>query len=296
MKGLCGQVVIPQEDFQILCSEWIQIAFSVCLEKMTKQTSKPIWTWMWNFLPFFSEQSTEVETSYDFYNIKPNNLTIAECGDLMKETFKEFLNDNFGYIYSGIFNSTMKPLPEDKMWLSDFFLYINIFLMLSWIISWIFLLRINNDEGIEENTRIDNADGSTQAVINPEEALTPATVDENVEDSNSMKTLIFDGSNVPFDSSETTSGGSVSIITSIYESLSSCASSTPLEANKKASKNFLNINMEQVKQKSALVAHTPRLCCSEEKVEKAQQTQKSLIPVRVKPSAKKQDEKNSSDC
>lgn len=260
---------------------------------------------------FSSTQSTEMEAiHYNSFYTKPNNLSITDCGNLLKGICKEFLDFNHHKKFVNSNYSTHKLIEEnEKVWIFDFLVYITIILVMSMAISWMFFRIINIAETkppIEENLEIvsDNIDESTQTVTPLKQDFDFNQTDEVTEDfsmsfrNDSMEVQQSIHKTEAFLDTSNSSGGSVSAITSIYENLSSTASSgpTPLKTNKKIAKNFLNINMKKIKQKSDMISQSTRLCRSEEALKSRQ---KSAIPVRtIKLGAKKTDEgkKNASKC
>ena len=271
-----------------------------------------------NLLPFRTEKLTEVETNYEFYLMKPNNLTFSECQLLLKKISDKFLHCIFNEEYWRSFNESSQELlaENNQIWIKDFFIYINTILIFSFIACWIFLFPNDPDKTgnqnentdvcttkcIEDKTksleddvikRDENADEFFEETLIPEQYLSPEDIVDYLEvlslpmfDESTDQLNSIDETELAFDLNfNNGSESGVAAITSIYENLASSTFSTPLKVEKKQSKNFLAINIEKVKQKS----QTARLCRSEESVEKTHQ--KSSIPVRVaKPLDKKQDE------
>lgn len=245
---------------------------------------------------------------------------MAECGGLLKKIYWKFLKENFNEEFSVTYSDTLHQPEHYQMGLQWFFFAINSLLVLFAIIIWIFLRRFKINEVINEppNEKIDtdnNDEAQTlefaeQTFVIPqseemledlsvpcfEDQVENSLVPENVEmledlsmpcfedqiETASEKSEAQDEVKKSFESSKTSD---VSAITSIYENLTFSASTTN-KLSQKPSKNFLNINIQKVKQKSEMRAQSARQSGSGESVGKARPRTKTSIPVRVPSNSK----------
>lgn len=280
------------ESIKNLCFEWLEIAASICIEKAFDKSSTTGVFWSWVMKIWSRQESTEIENLYEsFYLQAPNNLTTSECSDLIKTVYKNFVGANFDRF---LMDQPTYAYQDDSIWFSDFLFLANIVLIFSFIISGcIFTVKteITSEEAqaiafesevIESVIATESSASETVDATKAEEKLEDVTFDDMLTEFGDLLNIddIIDLTADP-DLSEMLSASTISSLESIIASQENLMSaSTPAKFTvKKSSKNFVNINIDKVKQKSGLLGHTPRFCRSVDSVNTPRK--KSAIPVRI---------------
>lgn len=288
------------ESIKNLCFEWLEIAASICIEKAFDKSSTTGVFWSWVMSIWSRQESTEIENLYEsFYLQAPNNLTTSECSDLIKNVYKNFVGANFDRF---LMDQPTHAYQDDSIWFSDFLFFANIVLIFSFIISgciFTFKTEIAIEEAQEiaedyiafESEATETAGATetsalkTVGAIKAEEKLEDVTFEFDFGDLSNIDKIIPETIDLTVDpekskmlSTATISSLDQSTITSQENSMSALTSAK--FTSKKMSKNFVNINIDKVKQKSGLgLGHTPRFCRSVDSVNTSRK--RSAIPVRV---------------
>lgn len=156
VTNYCSKIVrstTDNQNFQVLCREWIETAFGVCLNfssQINKNSSK---FWSWILKLWFQGESKDLETSYSRFIRKPHNLTVSECNHLAEMVLKTFLHASDDCEMSGKIDAAQNEDEGASMWIRDFFIYINVFLIVSLLfVSWIFPDPLGEEPEILDTT------------------------------------------------------------------------------------------------------------------------------------------------
>lgn len=91
------------------------------------------------FKLWFQGESKNLEASYSRFIRKPNNLTVSECNHLVEMVLQSFFQVSDNCEMSGKIDEIQNEDEGTSMWIRDFFIYINVFLIMSLLfVSWIF--------------------------------------------------------------------------------------------------------------------------------------------------------------
>lgn len=243
-----------------------------------------------------SFQSTAIDTDFENFAKKPNNLTLSQCAELYSNFYQSFIDVHFKE--EGYERFIDEDLPrESTVWMTDFLLYINIVLLITGVIVVCFSdkprfedfphtivegkIDVIQDEQVPASVLELVKNAEIQLIKMTEHIKEQADTSEDPHDNESelfeeasaeSKSEIFDTSDREFSENECNDKSktdeqlqadpkSIFIATSPSTSDSSVSNdglvltTTPI---KKASKNFLNINIQNVKQGNDFSHSTPR--------------------------------------
>lgn len=149
------------ESFSEKCREWIFIAVNVCTDRFLQETTvaKRVWGWVLSLVNFkASTDETKVDSLYEIYVSRPNNLTLVECSNLIRNLCNSLMAKNYTPV-DDYRKSLIEPAVKDSMWICDFLLYLNVIIMLSFVVAqWIVQF-----DAKDSHQRPESQEKSTQA-------------------------------------------------------------------------------------------------------------------------------------
>lgn len=157
LQNFCSKVVKTEmENFMSLCCDWVEIAVNVCFSSTIPATSTTrFWSWMKNLITLGS-YNTDVENLYEPFAQKPNNLTKTECLELFSIIYKRFLElDFFDQHPDGKIESPSSPQSNNRLYITDFLLYLNFCAIISVIIVHALFKTDPNEEVTAEREAIE---------------------------------------------------------------------------------------------------------------------------------------------
>lgn len=313
MKKFCPLLVEfitvdGDKDMKNLCLNWLNIAFNVCLDKAFGSTAQQgrLLRWLINLITLdaFIKPSQEIDADYSLFSQRPHNLSMCECSELMQTIYDNFLQSSLAEETFG--KPVEKSNDNNTMWITDAFLWLNFFFIASYVISnWLHKSLASSDlevtftenesETAEESfdfvpsdTKVaeqearqgkeapENEKGKLKSDAVVAEYLEDVSMFVNFNDEETQEFLDLESST----EAEQTPEDKIEPNPASDDSSTSKPSCTAQQIVNKRSKNFVNINIKNVEQKTKVMAKSQMLQLnnspSGEKPMKAQ----SLIPVR----------------
>lgn len=130
------------EDFSQKCREWLEIAFNICIDRLSEEinVTKQVWNWMLNLVMFRASNGlsngNETFHSYDSFKVSPNNLSMADCTNLFRKVCSSFLApDSTDVMEFRQQSSQASKSGDNTMWITDFLLYLNLILIFAFIVA-----------------------------------------------------------------------------------------------------------------------------------------------------------------
>lgn len=112
---------------------------------------------------FYPKQtSTEVDISYENFKFFPNNLTSTECKELGNMILKSFLEPLIDDEENGGYCNIQPEGKGEPIWIIDFMLYINTFIMISFLLMLFIFSKPAHDEPDDEELAVNQEEETAE--------------------------------------------------------------------------------------------------------------------------------------